>query len=136
MRIRRLNWCHQLHRVPSSAQCSTRSAPVQGQERSEGYRVRTYVRARTLQYLIVDFLPVSRQDLVTWLQQQIAEQKRIDATTSGVAASSDLAQSAILSKELPTSSDVQLILPGDAKKQRKQTKQIFLDRGELHGRVH
>jgi hypothetical protein len=79
---------------------------------------------------------VSRQDLVTWLQQQIAEQKRIDATTSGVVAPSDLAQSVILSKELPASSDVQLILPGDAKKQRKQTKQMFLDRGKLHGRVH
>jgi hypothetical protein len=26
--------------------------------------------------------------------------------------------------------DVQLLLPGDARKQRKQTKQIFLEKGE------
>jgi eukaryotic translation initiation factor 2-alpha kinase 4 len=73
--------------------------------------------------------PVSRQELVPWLQQQIAEQKRIDATTSGISGTSDLTQSGILSRDLPTASDVQLVLPGDAKKQRKQTKQMFMDRG-------
>jgi eukaryotic translation initiation factor 2-alpha kinase 4 len=71
---------------------------------------------------------VARQDLVSWLHQQIAEQKRIDVTTSGITAPSDLVQTGVPTKDLPTSSDVQLILPGDAKKQRKQIKQMFLDR--------
>jgi hypothetical protein len=79
---------------------------------------------------------VSRQELVPWLQQQITEQKRVDATTSGVSLASDPSQAISQSKELPTSSDVQLILPGDAKKQRKQTKQIFLDRGKLRCSSH
>jgi hypothetical protein len=74
---------------------------------------------------------VSKQELVGWLQQQIAEQKRIDLSTSGVSISTEGAASNITSKEMvPPSSDVQLVLPGDTKKQRKQVKQLFLDRGE------
>lgn len=74
-------------------------------------------------------LPVSRSELVPWLQQQIAEQKRVDATTSGVSTLSETAQGFVSSKEAGSSADVQLVLPVDTKKQRKQTKQIFLDRG-------
>ncbi|TFY77050.1 hypothetical protein EWM64_g6962 [Hericium alpestre] len=71
---------------------------------------------------------VSRQELVPWLQHQIAEQKRIDASTSGAPALSDAPQISSSSKDVAGNPDVQLLLPGDAKKHRKQTKQIFLDR--------
>ena len=74
---------------------------------------------------------MSKQELVGWLQQQIAEQKRIDLSTSGVPISTEGTASNISSKDMvPPSSDVQLILPGDTKKQRKHVKQLFLDRGE------
>jgi translation initiation factor 2-alpha kinase 4 len=87
-------------------------------------------------------LSVSRQELIGWLQQQIAEQKRVDASTYGASALSDPPQSALPSKEVFGVPDVQLLLPGDvkmlgdpkkvpgdAKKQRRQVKQLFLDRG-------
>lgn len=58
----------------------------------------------------------------------------MDISTSGIPIQSDShVSSAILSiKDAPGSTDVQLLLPGDTKKQRKQVKQIFLDRGMLH----
>ncbi|KAF8655998.1 hypothetical protein AX16_002818 [Volvariella volvacea WC 439] len=71
---------------------------------------------------------LSRQELVGWLQHQIAEQKRIDIATSGAPAFTEYSQHQAPSKELPPSSDVQLLLPVDLKKQRKHVKQIFLDR--------
>jgi translation initiation factor 2-alpha kinase 4 len=71
---------------------------------------------------------VSRPELVPWLQEQIVEQKRIDAETSGTVLSHS--QSPARSKSSDPMPDVQLILPGDARKQRKQTKQIFLEKGE------
>lgn len=72
---------------------------------------------------------VTRQELVAFLHQQIAEQKRTDASTSGVASISDSTTSVSAPKEtLNTADSIQLVLPGDAKKQRKQTKQMFLDR--------
>ncbi|KAF8883813.1 hypothetical protein BD779DRAFT_1674349 [Infundibulicybe gibba] len=70
---------------------------------------------------------LSRQELVGWLQQQIAEQKRVDAVTAG-APTLDSAQSIASSKDIPAPPDIQLLLPVDAKKQRKQVKSIFLDR--------
>lgn len=72
---------------------------------------------------------VSRPELVPWLQEQIVEQKRIDAETSGTTVLSH-SQSPARSKSSDPMPDVQLILPGDARKQRKQTKQIFLEKGE------
>ena len=72
---------------------------------------------------------VSRQEIVGWLQQQIAEQKRSDLTTSGVHTSTDNTQSLSNQKDGSNNTDIQLLLPGDIKKQRKQTKQIFRDRG-------
>ncbi|KAF8345771.1 kinase-like domain-containing protein [Amanita rubescens] len=72
---------------------------------------------------------LSKQELVGWLQQQIAEQKRIDLSTSGVPISTEGTLSNVPSKDtVPPSSDVQLILPVDTKKQRKHVKQLFLDR--------
>lgn len=73
---------------------------------------------------------VSRPELVPWLQEQIAEQKRIDAETSGTAILSEHSQGPARSKWSGPMPDVQLLLPGDARKQRKQTKQIFLEKGE------
>ncbi|KAF9065023.1 kinase-like domain-containing protein [Rhodocollybia butyracea] len=77
---------------------------------------------------------VSKSDLIGWLQHEIGEQKRIDATTAYTPASSHLVvpgasqitrSSTVLA---PGSSDVQLCLPQETKKQRRQVKQMFLDR--------
>jgi eukaryotic translation initiation factor 2-alpha kinase 4 len=81
-------------------------------------------------------VPVSRQELVGWLQQQIAEQKRRDMSTHGSSVTPDAFQGALSGKDVSSVSDVQLVLPadtklpGDAKKQRKQVKHLFLDRGK------
>lgn len=72
---------------------------------------------------------VSRQDLVGWLQQQIAEQKRIDASTSGTVGYPAVVPASFGGKDTSSSGDVQLLLPADTKKHRKQVKQILLDRG-------
>ena len=74
--------------------------------------------------------PVSRPELVPWLQEQIAEQKRIDTETSGTVVLSEHSQGPARSKWSGPMPEVQLLLPGDARKQRKQTKQIFLEKGE------
>ncbi|KAI0077507.1 Serine/threonine-protein kinase [Panus rudis PR-1116 ss-1] len=74
----------------------------------------------------------SRQELVPFLLQQIAEQKRIDAGLSGVSTIPENPQSAAPPKEPMSSVDAQVVLPGDAKKQRK-TKQMFLDRAFEYG---
>ncbi|KII86233.1 hypothetical protein PLICRDRAFT_114396 [Plicaturopsis crispa FD-325 SS-3] len=71
---------------------------------------------------------ITRQELVGWLHQQIAEQKRIDASTSGAPAFTENLSTSATAKEMPASDEVQLILPADTKKQRRQTKQIFSDR--------
>ncbi|KXN81004.1 Serine/threonine-protein kinase gcn2 [Leucoagaricus sp. SymC.cos] len=72
---------------------------------------------------------LSRQELVGWLQQQIAEQKRADLATSAAPSIADTISGGMLqSRDVTMSQDVQLVLPIDAKKQRKQTKQLFLDR--------
>jgi eukaryotic translation initiation factor 2-alpha kinase 4 len=83
--------------------------------------------------LAASFFPfnlVSRPELVPWLEEQIAEQKRIDAETSGSTVLVDNSQGPARWKSSGPMPDVQLVLPGDARKQRKQTKQIFLERGE------
>jgi eukaryotic translation initiation factor 2-alpha kinase 4 len=73
---------------------------------------------------------VSRPELVGWLLHEITEQKRIDMTTSGAPSFVDNAQSPLPIKEVPTSSNIQLILPSDIKKQRKYVKQLHYDRGQ------
>ncbi|KAG6843182.1 hypothetical protein H0H93_001956, partial [Arthromyces matolae] len=74
---------------------------------------------------------VARQELVGWLQHEIAEQKRIDLSTSGAPVVSDMTSSqSFPAKDVSGSSNVQLLLPpADAKKQRKYVKQLFHDRG-------
>ncbi|KAJ7749951.1 hypothetical protein B0H16DRAFT_1675473 [Mycena metata] len=86
---------------------------------------------------------LTRQELIGWLQQQIAEQKRIDASTSGAVRFSDITPTMhpVPSKEVGAASAVQLLLPVDAKKQRKQVKQLFMDRAfetglEIESGVH
>ncbi|KIN99309.1 hypothetical protein M404DRAFT_155391 [Pisolithus tinctorius Marx 270] len=69
---------------------------------------------------------VSRQDLVGWLQQQIAEQKRIDSSTSGATSYPDILHTS-LSGGTSSGSDVHLVLPVDTKKQRKHLR-ILLDK--------
>lgn len=87
-----------------------------------------------LAFLTVVF-PVSRQDLVPWLQQQIAEQRKIDFAASGV--DKELETSIVPSTSIASIhniiSDVQVVLPGDGamKKQRRQTVKLFQDRGGL-----
>ena len=82
--------------------------------------------------LVLFYLPVSRQDLVPWLQQQIAEQRKIDLSTSGV--DKDLESNLVPSTSIGINniiSDVSVVLPGEGgmKKQRKQTVKLFQDRG-------
>jgi translation initiation factor 2-alpha kinase 4 len=72
---------------------------------------------------------VSRQELVSWLQHQIAEQKRIDATTSGAPALNEPSLHVPVIKDTATNPLVQVILT-DPKKQRKSnTKSLFENKG-------
>ena len=74
---------------------------------------------------------VSKLELVSWLQHQIAEQKRIDATTSGAPGLSEPTVHVPAAKELATNPLVQVVLP-DPKKQRKSnTKSLFENKGAL-----
>ncbi|GLB36853.1 putative anticodon binding domain of tRNAs [Lyophyllum shimeji] len=75
-------------------------------------------------------IDLSRQELVSWLQHEIAEQKRIDLATSGAPNTCDTSIHPLPTKD-PAASDVQLLLPSaDIKKQRKHVKQLFYDRGK------
>ncbi|THH28609.1 hypothetical protein EUX98_g5583 [Antrodiella citrinella] len=71
---------------------------------------------------------VSRQELVPFLHQQLVEQRRVDTSLSGVSAIIEGPLSTVASKEAAAPEDIHLVLPADAKKQRKHTKQMFLDR--------
>lgn len=64
-----------------------------------------------------------------WLQEQILEQKRIDTETSGTTLFEN-SQGPVRSRSSGPMPDVRLVLPGDYRKQRKQTKQIFIEKGE------
>jgi len=70
---------------------------------------------------------LSRQELVGWLQHQIADQKRVDATTSGAQNVLETTPNLPVMKETAVIPEVQLVLP-DQKKQRKPVRQIFLDK--------
>lgn len=72
---------------------------------------------------LIDSL-VSRQELVGWLQHQIADQKRVDATTSGAL---NILETAPVMKDTAVIPEVHLVLP-DQKKQRKPVRQLFLDK--------
>ena len=68
---------------------------------------------------------VAKQELVSYLQREIAEQKRIDAAMSGAPRISEDSQ---VPKDSVTPPKIHMVLPADAKK-RKQTKQLYTDRG-------
>lgn len=70
-----------------------------------------------------------RHELVPFLQQLLLEQKKVDASISGVPAVAESLPVTNGTKEPAGRSDVQLILPSDTKKRAKHTKQMFLDRG-------
>ncbi|TFY68401.1 hypothetical protein EVJ58_g1031 [Rhodofomes roseus] len=71
---------------------------------------------------------VSRHELVPFLQQQLLEQNKIDASISGVSAVAESTPVSNGTKEPVGRADVQLILPSDTKKRAKYTKQMFMDR--------
>ncbi|KAG9310494.1 hypothetical protein JVU11DRAFT_9640, partial [Chiua virens] len=105
----------------------------------EGILFLLYPRPRTQRreqaaFKVKSVLRVTRQDLVGWLHQQIAEQKRIDSSTSGTAGYPSAIPAAIGGKDTSGGgSEIQLLLPVDTKKQRKQVKQILLDRAYERG---
>lgn len=66
---------------------------------------------------------------MSWLQHQIGDQKRIDATTSGAPGLNEPTVHVPVAKELATNPLVQVVLP-DPKKQRKSnTKSLFENKG-------
>lgn len=81
------------------------------------------------------FCSVTRLELVPWLLQQISEQKRVDLSTSGARMFTDITQNNVSSKDVATSSDVQMVLPGDAKKM-KSLKNMYIDRGMFTSPIH
>lgn len=75
----------------------------------------------------------TKQDLVTTLQHLIHEQNRIDIGTSGVSNNVEITspiKETVAQASTNTSVPLQMVLPGDVKKIRKQTKQLFTDKGE------
>ncbi|KDQ55313.1 hypothetical protein JAAARDRAFT_37347 [Jaapia argillacea MUCL 33604] len=99
----------------------------------EGILFTVYPRPRSVQHkehLKGTVYEVTRQELVNWLQQHISEQKCVDASTSSIATVAENPQVIpdALRRESSSAPDVQLLLPGDTKKQRKQAKQLFTDR--------
>ena len=70
---------------------------------------------------------MSRQELVGWLQHQIADQKRVDAATSGAQNLLETGPNFPVMKDTAVIPEVHLVLP-DQKKQRKPVRQIFLDK--------
>ncbi|KAI0666498.1 Serine/threonine-protein kinase [Trametes maxima] len=74
---------------------------------------------------------VAPNELASFLQQQIAEQKRIDATTSG-AAIIDSPQSQPVAKEPSITAETMVVLSGDMKKQRKGTKSVMQNKAHDH----
>lgn len=72
---------------------------------------------------------LSRQELVGWLHHEIAEQKRIDLTTSGAPVIVDASPHPVPTKDTSVAQGFQLLLPPtDVKKQRKHVKQLFHER--------
>lgn len=82
----------------------------------------------SVRILFLTLTPVSRQELAGWLQHQIADQKRADVTTSGAAVITETALNMPIIKDTAAAPDVQLVLP-DPRKQRKQSKQLYLEKG-------
>ncbi|KZS96040.1 Serine/threonine-protein kinase [Sistotremastrum niveocremeum HHB9708] len=76
---------------------------------------------------------VSLQELIPWLQQHLAEQRRIDLTTAGTDLGGPGPQlPAAPSKESVLLPDIQMLWPPD-KKQLKQNKKILIDKAYMLG---
>lgn len=74
---------------------------------------------------------VSKQDLISSLQHLIHEQNRLDIGTSGVSSKVEISSPVKETGPQPStnpSTPLQIVLPGDIKKIRKQTKQMFTDK--------
>ncbi|KAJ3517042.1 hypothetical protein NLJ89_g752 [Agrocybe chaxingu] len=103
----------------------------------EGILFTVYPRPRTAKnlppYKVKSILKgtevdLSRQQLVGWLQQAIAEQKRVDMSTSGAPLLlAEVAPDMPTTKDTAVDPQVKLVLP-DLKKQRKTNKQILSDK--------
>lgn len=70
---------------------------------------------------------MSKQELVSWLQQQITEQKRVDLTTSGAPILNETPVHHPVTKDPAVNPHIHVVLH-DAKKQRKNVKQLFEDK--------
>lgn len=68
-------------------------------------------------------------ELVSFLQQHIAEQKRFDATLSGGQTAMESSPIQSLPKEAVPSAETIVVLPNDLKKQRKGTKGLYSNKG-------
>ena len=68
-------------------------------------------------------------ELVSYLQQHIAEQKRYDVTLSGGQTSMENSQIQAVPKEAVPSAETIVVLPNDLKKQRKGTKGLYSNKG-------
>ncbi|KAI0635341.1 Serine/threonine-protein kinase [Trametes polyzona] len=71
-------------------------------------------------------------ELVPFLQQQIAEQKRVDAATSGAAVIENGQPQPLAKEQSSSTGEVLMVLPGDVKKQRKGTKTVLLNKAYDH----
>lgn len=68
--------------------------------------------------------------MVTFLQHHIAEQKRYDMTLSGRQTATDSSQPQPVVKEATPTAETFVVLPNDAKKQRKGGKGLYSNKGE------
>ena len=70
------------------------------------------------------------QDLVSYLQHHIAEQKRYDASLSGIQVPAEISQTQPVTKEAAPVSDATVVLPNDSnKKTRKGTRGLYGNKG-------
>ena len=75
---------------------------------------------------------VQSQDLVAFLQHHIAEQKRYDATLSGIEVPVEAAPVQPVPKETAPVSDAIVVLPNDSnKKSRKGMRGLYSNKGAL-----
>ena len=68
-------------------------------------------------------------DLVSYLQQHIAEQKRYDATLSGGQGAADSSQVQSAAEKPASGAETLLVLPSDVKKARKGSKGLYVNKG-------
>ena len=75
---------------------------------------------------------VQPSELVSFLQQHVAEQKRYDATLSGGHAAVDSTQVQPVAEKPTPAADTLVVLPNDMKKARKGTKGLYGNKGKYH----